>query len=129
MGVMTVNTTIRTRLVHENKPVLLGLSALLLFNSVRCITLGIRSRITRGRCGRLRKHRKDNKPPLPFLLMLCLVSRLCSLILFLNKDLWLPLEIQVATQPPPYGTSDYQILMIKSNQPITVDLNLQTRSR
>ena len=39
-----------------------------------------------------------------------------------------PPEGQVATQPPPSGTSDYQILMMNSYQPITVDLNLQTRS-
>ena len=47
--VKTINTTIRTRLVHVNMHVLLGLSALLLVRSVRCITLGIRSRITGGR--------------------------------------------------------------------------------
>ena len=49
MSVMTKNTTTRTRLIHANMPVLLGLSALLLVSSVRCSTLRIRSRITEGR--------------------------------------------------------------------------------
>ena len=40
-----------------------------------------------------------------------------------------PPEGQAATQPPPSGTSDYQILMMNFDQPITIDLNLQTRSR
>ena len=40
-----------------------------------------------------------------------------------------PPEGQVATQPLPSGTPDYQILMMNSDQPITIDLNLQTRSR
>ena len=31
-----------------------------------------------------------------------------------------PPEVQVATQPPPSGTFDYQILMMNSNQPIVV---------
>ena len=35
----------------------------------------------------------------------------------------------VTTQPSPSGSSDYQILMMASNQPLTVDLNLQTWSR
>ena len=39
------------------------------------------------------------------------------------------LEGQVATQPSPSSTSDYQILMMKYSQPITIDLNLQTQSR
>ena len=39
-----------------------------------------------------------------------------------------PPEGQAATQPTPSGTSDYHILMMNSDQPITVDLNLQTRS-
>ena len=43
---MIVNTTTKTRLVHGNMPVLLGLSALLLVSSVRCIILRIRSNIT-----------------------------------------------------------------------------------
>ena len=37
-----------------------------------------------------------------------------------------PPEGQVATQPLPFGTSDYQILMMNSDQPLTVDINLQT---
>ena len=40
-----------------------------------------------------------------------------------------PPEGQAATQHPPSGTSDYHILMMNSDQPITIDLNLQTRSR
>ena len=40
-----------------------------------------------------------------------------------------PLESQVATQPPPFGNSDYYILMMKSDQPTTINLNLQTQSR
>lgn len=40
-----------------------------------------------------------------------------------------PPKGQSTTQPPPSGTSDYQILMMNSDQPITVDLNLQTWSR
>ena len=36
---------------------------------------------------------------------------------------------QVATQPSPSATSDYQILMMNSDQPLTIDLNLQTWSR
>ena len=39
-----------------------------------------------------------------------------------------PPEGQAATKPPPSSTSDYQILMMNSNQPITVYLNLQTQS-
>ena len=35
----------------------------------------------------------------------------------------------VATQPSPSSSFDYQILMMNSDQPITIDLNLQTRSR
>ena len=34
----------------------------------------------------------------------------------------------VATQPSPSGSSDYQILMMNSDQPLPIDLNLQTRS-
>ena len=48
MSLMTINTTKRTRLIHVNRPVLLGLSTLLLVSGVRCITLGIRSRISMG---------------------------------------------------------------------------------
>ena len=40
-----------------------------------------------------------------------------------------PPEGQVATQPLPSGTSDYRILMMNSDQPLTVDINLQTWSR
>ena len=40
-----------------------------------------------------------------------------------------PLDGQVATPPSPYGSSNYQILMMNSDPPLTVDLNLQTRSR
>ena len=47
MCIMTINTTKRTWLIHTNRPILLGLSALLLVCSVRSITL-IRSIITRG---------------------------------------------------------------------------------
>ena len=35
----------------------------------------------------------------------------------------------VASQPSPSGSSDYQILMMNSDHPLTVDLNLQTWSR
>lgn len=40
-----------------------------------------------------------------------------------------PLVYHTVIQPPPSGTLDYQILMMKSDQPSTLDLNLQTRSR
>ena len=36
---------------------------------------------------------------------------------------------QEGTQPSPSGSSDYQILMMNFDQPLTVNLNLQTRSR
>ena len=36
---------------------------------------------------------------------------------------------QVATQASPFGSSDYQILMMNSDPSPTIDLNLQTRSR
>ena len=49
MGVVTIDTATRTRIIHANRPVLLGLSALLLVSSVRCIPLGIRSWINRDR--------------------------------------------------------------------------------
>ena len=39
-----------------------------------------------------------------------------------------PPKGQVATQPLPSGTSDYHILMMNSDQPLTINLNLQTRS-
>ena len=39
-----------------------------------------------------------------------------------------PPDDQVATQPSPSSTSDYQILMMNTDLPITVDLKLQTRS-
>ena len=39
------------------------------------------------------------------------------------------LEGQVATQPLPFGTSDYQIIMMKSAQPLSIDINLETWSR
>ena len=39
-----------------------------------------------------------------------------------------PPDEQVATQPSPSGSSNYQILMMNSAPPLTVDLNLQTRS-
>ena len=39
-----------------------------------------------------------------------------------------PPEGQAATQPPASGTSNYHILMMNYDQPIMVDLNLQTRS-
>ena len=35
----------------------------------------------------------------------------------------------VITQPSPSGSSNYQILMMASDQPLTIDLNLQTQSR
>ena len=47
MRIMTINTAIRIGLVRMNRPILLGLSALLLVCSVRSITL-ITSKITRG---------------------------------------------------------------------------------
>ena len=40
-----------------------------------------------------------------------------------------PPHAPVTTQPSPSGSSDYQILMMASDPPLTVDLNLQTRSR
>ena len=40
-----------------------------------------------------------------------------------------PPEGQAATQPLPSSTSDYQILMMNSDRPPTIDINLQTRSR
>ena len=40
-----------------------------------------------------------------------------------------PPHAPVTTQPSPSGSSNYQILMMTSDQPLTVDLNLQTRSR
>ena len=40
-----------------------------------------------------------------------------------------PPHAPVTTQPSPSGSSNYQILMMASNQPLTIDLNLQTRSR
>ena len=40
-----------------------------------------------------------------------------------------PPDGQVATQPSPFGSFDYQILMMNSDQPLPVDLNLQTWSR
>ena len=49
MGVMTIDTTKRIRLIHANNPVMLGLSALLLVSCVRYIPLGIRSGITGGK--------------------------------------------------------------------------------
>ena len=39
-----------------------------------------------------------------------------------------PPHALVTTQPSPFGSSDYQILMMASDQPLIVDLNLQTRS-
>ena len=39
-----------------------------------------------------------------------------------------PPDGQVATQPSPSGSSDYQILMMNSDPSPTVDLHLQTRS-
>ena len=49
MGVVTIDTTTRTRFIHVNMLVLLGLSSLLLVSDVRCIPLGIRSYSTWGR--------------------------------------------------------------------------------
>ena len=40
-----------------------------------------------------------------------------------------PPEGQVATQPLPSGTSNYQIRMMNFDQPLTIDINLQTWSR
>ena len=40
-----------------------------------------------------------------------------------------PPDGQVATPPSPLGSSNYQIIMMNSDPPLTVDLNLQTRSR
>ena len=40
-----------------------------------------------------------------------------------------PPHAPVTTQHSPSGSSDYQILMMASDPPLTVDLNLQTRSR
>jgi len=42
------------------------------------------------RCGSLKPHCADNTPPLMLLLMWPLPSQLCSLILSLNRDSWLP---------------------------------------
>ena len=39
-----------------------------------------------------------------------------------------PPKGKVATQPFPFGTSNYQLLMMKSNQYIPIDINLQTWS-
>ena len=39
-----------------------------------------------------------------------------------------PPDGKEATQPSPSGSSNYQNLMMNSDQPLTVDLNLQTRS-
>ena len=52
------------------------------------------------RCGSLKPHCADNTPPLTFLLMWPLPSQLCSLILSLNKDSWLPNPL-IAIQPHP----------------------------
>ena len=40
-----------------------------------------------------------------------------------------PPEGQLATQPLPSGTFDYHILMMNSDQPLTVYINLQNQSR
>ena len=49
MGVMTINTATRTRLVGTKRPVRLGLSALLLVSSVRVKKLMMGSTSTKGR--------------------------------------------------------------------------------
>ena len=49
MGIVTIDTETRTRFIHVNGFVLLGLSVLLLGCNVKCIPLGIFSLITGGR--------------------------------------------------------------------------------
>ena len=47
------------------------------------------------RCGKLKQHLEDNKPPLWFLPMLPLSNQFCLPILSPSKDMWLPNPLKV----------------------------------